>query len=29
MWSDVADVLEQAGAEVIQVEKYKMCFNNS
>jgi aspartyl-tRNA(Asn)/glutamyl-tRNA(Gln) amidotransferase subunit A len=29
MWSEVADTLEQAGAQVIQVEKYKMCFNNS
>jgi Asp-tRNAAsn/Glu-tRNAGln amidotransferase A subunit and related amidases len=29
MWSEVADILEQAGAEVIQVEKCKMCFNNS
>jgi len=29
LWSEVADILEQAGAEVIQVEKYKMCSNNS
>jgi aspartyl-tRNA(Asn)/glutamyl-tRNA(Gln) amidotransferase subunit A len=28
VWSEVADILEQAGAEVIQVEKYKMHFNN-
>jgi len=29
LWSEVADILEQAGAEVIQVEKYKMSSNNS